>query len=232
MTVILNPVANKRKSKADYEKYCAPLFHLAGLKVSVVTTETEGQAKDLTEIMDNTDCIVVAGGDGTVHEVLTGLLRRNDSHIASKRFPIGILPVGKSNRVAYKLNSAFNEKDRKAKYVQSVFCFCSILKVYNLHRILGESSMAVVRQVLSGIDVMRVEGDQGRPVFTIGQLSIGQIRNTISKLDQYWYFGQTMKPYLTFFFQSFKVTFKVSKHCFDFLLFLESGRTMGRKETG
>lgn len=185
VTVILNPVANKRKSKADYEKYCAPLFHLAGLKVSVVTTETEGQAKDLTEIMDNTDCIVVAGGDGTVHEVLTGLLRRNDSHIASKRFPIGILPVGKSNRVAYKLNSAFNEKDRKAK-------------------ILGESSMAVVRQVLSGIDVMRVEGDQGRPVFTIGQLSIGQIRNTISKLDQYWYFGQTMKPYLTFFFQSFK----------------------------
>lgn len=117
MTVILNPVANKRKAKADYEKYCAPLFHLAGLKVSVVTTESEGQAKDLTEIMENTDCIVVAGGDGTVHEVITGLLRRNDSNIASKRFPIGILPVGKSNRVAYKLNSTFTEKDTKAKYV-------------------------------------------------------------------------------------------------------------------
>lgn len=59
VTVILNPVANKKKSKDDYEKYCAPLFHLAGLKVSLVTTEAEGQAKDLMEIMDNTDCVVV-----------------------------------------------------------------------------------------------------------------------------------------------------------------------------
>lgn len=75
--------------------------------------------------------------------------------------------------------------------------------------------MAVVREVLGDVDVMKVEGDQGRPVYTIGQLSIGQIRNTISKLDQYWYLGQTMKPYLTFFFQSFKVIIQIFKkpHC-------------------
>lgn len=116
MTVILNPVANKKKARDDYEKYCAPLFHLAGLRTSLVLTEREGEAKDLMEIMDNAHCVVVAGGDGTVHEVVTGLLRRADVNEAIKRFPIGIVPLGKHNRVAFQLNrSNFNENDIKAK---------------------------------------------------------------------------------------------------------------------
>lgn len=59
---------------------------------------------------------VVAGGDGTVHEVVTGLLRRNDSQMAVKRFPIGIVPCGKINTVAFNLNkNTFNVNDIKAK---------------------------------------------------------------------------------------------------------------------
>lgn len=40
-------------------------------------TDYEGQAKKLLEIMGNTDLIIIAGGDGTVQEVLQepGLLR-------------------------------------------------------------------------------------------------------------------------------------------------------------
>lgn len=119
--MILNPVANGRKGRAQYEKYCAPLFHLAGLKVSLVVTEAEGQAKELMEIMANTDCVVVAGGDGTVHEVITGLLRRPDSSQASQRFPIGIVPIGRNNFLANKLNSHSWDAnvDTKAKLVSS-----------------------------------------------------------------------------------------------------------------
>lgn len=65
--------------------------------------------------------------------------------------------------------------------------------------------MSVIRQLLNEVDVMKVEGDQGRPVYSLGALNVGQIRNTIGKLDEYWYLGQRMKPYLTFFFQSFRV---------------------------
>ncbi|XP_075679546.1 acylglycerol kinase-like protein Mulk [Dermatophagoides pteronyssinus] len=187
VTVLLNPVANKRKGKADYEKYCAPLFHLAGIKVSLVITEAEGQVKDLMEIMDNTDCVVVAGGDGTVHEAITGLLRRKDSSDALRRFPIGILPIGKNNSISYKLNSQiFDPKtDEKAK-------------------ILAESSMAVIRQTLNNVDVMKIEGERGRPVYSIGFMNIGQLQDVFRKVDQYWYLGQRMKPYLALFFQSFK----------------------------
>lgn len=115
VTVLLNPVANKRKSRANYDKYCAPLLHLAGLRVSLVVTEAEGQAGELMEIMDNTDAVLIAGGNGTVHEAVTGLLRRPDSWSAARRFPIGILPVGKRNTIAYDLNR-FREKNLKTHY--------------------------------------------------------------------------------------------------------------------
>lgn len=48
------------------------------MKVSVFRTEHAGQAKDLMKIMDNTDAVVVAGGDGTLSEAVTGLLSRED----------------------------------------------------------------------------------------------------------------------------------------------------------
>ena len=41
VTVILNPAANGGKSRKNYEEYCAPLLHLAGLKVSVIRTEAQ-----------------------------------------------------------------------------------------------------------------------------------------------------------------------------------------------
>ena len=70
VTVILNPASNKRKAKNLFEKYCAPLLHLAGLAVNIVTTEYAGQAKDIFEKLNSeTDVIVVAGGDGTLSEV-------------------------------------------------------------------------------------------------------------------------------------------------------------------
>ena len=65
--------------------------------------------------------------------------------------------------------------------------------------------MSLIREALNEVNVMKVEGEQGRPVYSLGQLNVGQLRNTMTKLDEYWYLGQRMKPYLTFFFQSFKV---------------------------
>lgn len=61
VTVILNPAANGGKAKKKFEQYCAPLLHLAGLKVSVIRTEGQGQAKEIMKIMEDTDAVLVAG---------------------------------------------------------------------------------------------------------------------------------------------------------------------------
>ena len=71
-------------------------------QVSVIRTESEGQAKDIMEIMADADAVLVAGGDGTIMEAVTGLLRRPD-HLEAAKIPLGVLPVGKTNSLAHKL---------------------------------------------------------------------------------------------------------------------------------
>ena len=50
--------------------------HLAGIKVSLMRTEAVGQAKEIMEIMKDADAVLIAGGDGTVMEAVTGFMRR------------------------------------------------------------------------------------------------------------------------------------------------------------
>ena len=88
------------KARHKYEEYCAPILHLAGIKVSVIRTEGEGQAKDIMEIMKDADAVLVAGGDGTLMEAVTGLMRRADADDVGRKVPVGVLPVGHTNQMA------------------------------------------------------------------------------------------------------------------------------------
>lgn len=166
ITVILNPTARNGKGKALYEKYAAPLLHLAGIKVSVFQTEQEGQAKDLMEVMDNTDAVVIAGGSGTLHEAVTGLLRRNDSETARQRFPIGVLPIGKTNSAIKSLLPSSNETE-----------------------LLANSAMAIIKESKKPVDVMKIKGNRGKEVYAISNLELGIFRDTDSYVNRYWFFG-------------------------------------------
>ncbi len=141
VTVVLNPAACGGKGRARFESYCAPLLHLAGIKVSVIRTEGEGQAKDIMEVIKDCDAVLLAGGDGTLMEAVTGWMRREtvlffctrslslyvaisrlistyngDSILQTDKFklPIGLLPVGYENRMARNLfPSSANSSDAK-----------------------------------------------------------------------------------------------------------------------
>ena len=89
VTVVLNPAASGGGARKRFEEYCAPLLNLAGLKVSVIRTEAKGQAKEILAVMEDTDAVLVAGGDGTLQETVTGLLRRSDFEQISRALPIG-----------------------------------------------------------------------------------------------------------------------------------------------
>ena len=39
-------------------------------------TEGEGQAKDVLEVVKDCDAVLIAGGDGTLMEAVTGFMRR------------------------------------------------------------------------------------------------------------------------------------------------------------
>ncbi|CAG7722994.1 unnamed protein product [Allacma fusca] len=100
ITLFLNPAASGRKSRPKFEKFSEPILHMAGFLVTIVKTERVDEAKELAGLIQKTNIIAVAGGDGTLSEVVTGLLRREDASEAAKTYPIGIIPVGYDNQFA------------------------------------------------------------------------------------------------------------------------------------
>jgi acylglycerol kinase len=54
-------------------------------------------------MLAQTDGLVVAGGDGLVSEVVSGLIERTDGCLASG-FSVGLLPSGTANAMANELD--------------------------------------------------------------------------------------------------------------------------------
>ncbi|XP_063377888.1 acylglycerol kinase, mitochondrial isoform X2 [Cydia fagiglandana] len=167
VTVILNPVANKRSAKKDFEKYCEPLLHLAGLQVDVVQTASEGNAKEIVE-------------------TLKGLLRRNDE---ANRFPLGVLPLGRTNKLGNSLFPGGSDNVEKVKQ-------------------LIDASMAIIRGKTEWKDALKIEqitdGEETpRPIFAMSSIEWGAFRDTMAKKDKYW-FTAGLREYATFLFNGYK----------------------------
>jgi diacylglycerol kinase (ATP) len=94
--VILNPYANRwgAKSRADDT---AAAFRAAGVDCDLTITTTAGQGTPEAEAAAHSgdyDAIIAAGGDGTINEVINGLLRAAGN---GPTRPFGIVPLGTAN---------------------------------------------------------------------------------------------------------------------------------------
>lgn len=165
-TVILNPAACNGKANNLFEKNAAPILHLAGVQITVVKTDYEGQAKKLIELMEETDMLIVAGGDGTLQEVITGLLRRPDQDIFSKT-PIGFIPLGSHNSLSPSLHLL---SDNKVKDITS-------------------ATLSILKGETVPLDVLQIKGEKEQPVFALMGLRWGAFRDVASKISKYWYLG-------------------------------------------
>ena len=100
--VILNPYAgrwNALQRKAETEK---ALFE-AGVKYDLVTSEFIGHGYQLASqaVLEGYDTIVSAGGDGSIHEVINGMLQTESGRNEIPKF--GVLPLGTANDLAVNL---------------------------------------------------------------------------------------------------------------------------------
>lgn len=165
-TVILNPAACRGKANNLFEKNAAPILHLAGVEVNIVKTDYEGQAKKLMELMEQTDMLIVAGGDGTLQEVVTGLLRRPDEGTFSKT-PIGFIPLGSQNSLSYSLHPT---TDNKVKHITS-------------------ATLSILKGETVPLDVLQIQGDKEQPVYALLSLRWGAFRDVAASISKYWYLG-------------------------------------------
>uniref|UniRef100_A0A7M4FLR3 Acylglycerol kinase, mitochondrial n=3 Tax=Crocodylus porosus TaxID=8502 RepID=A0A7M4FLR3_CROPO len=164
-TVFLNPAACKGKARNLFEKNAAPILHLSGLDITIVKTDYEGQAKKLLELMENTDLIIIAGGDGTVQEVITGLLRRADEAAFSK-IPIGFIPLGKTSTLSHTL---YPESTNQVQHITN-------------------ATLAILKGETVPLDILQIKGEK-EPVFAVTGLRWGSYRDTGVKVSKYWYLG-------------------------------------------
>lgn len=86
--LIVNPLAGKGRGVADSQRALTS----AGIDFDLAVTAHRGNATELAAQarLDGRDLVIAAGGDGTVHEVVNGLL----SDGGGRSPALGMLPVG------------------------------------------------------------------------------------------------------------------------------------------
>uniref|UniRef100_A0AAQ5YFT8 Acylglycerol kinase, mitochondrial n=1 Tax=Amphiprion ocellaris TaxID=80972 RepID=A0AAQ5YFT8_AMPOC len=154
------------KANNLFEKNAAPILHLAGVEITIVKTDYEGQAKKLIELMEQTDMLIVAGGDGTLQEVITGLLRRPDQDTFSNT-PIGFIPLGSHNSLSPSLHLL---SDNKVKDITS-------------------ATLSILKGETVPLDVLQIKGEKEQPVFALMGLRWGAFRDVAATISKYWYLG-------------------------------------------
>jgi len=103
LMMIVNPAAGKGKYE-DGLPFALKLLSMAGYETTVFFTEYSGHATELAEMhADSFDRILVLGGDGTLGEVISGLLR------LERRPEVGYIPIGTANDIARTLSLPKND---------------------------------------------------------------------------------------------------------------------------
>lgn len=213
VVVVLNPTANKRNAESNFSKYCEPILHLAGITVDIIKTDSEGHARRYVEeeLVVLPEAVIVAGGDGTVSEVITGLLRREAS------CTVGVLPVGRTSAVA---NALFTNRTANISSEGAESTDNDSSRVAHV-RALANASLAIVRGKIIARDVMKIEllrndhededDEVRKPIYAISSVKWGSFRDALALRDKYWYLGP-LRERAAIFFNAFRST-KLKWYC-------------------
>jgi len=100
--LIVNPTAGKMKSKSELFDIIN-LFRENNYITTTITTASKGDATTIVKQYANEhDMIVCCGGDGTLNEIISGLMQ------IKSQIPIGYLPAGSTNDMAKTLKLPMN----------------------------------------------------------------------------------------------------------------------------
>ena len=97
--IITNPASGKHKSISTLNGLLIPYLKERNINYeSFITKDTlHAQNKLNTCNLNDINRIIVLGGDGTMHEVINGMLTRKDN----KNLPVGLLPTGSGNSLLH-----------------------------------------------------------------------------------------------------------------------------------
>ena len=97
----VNPYGGGKRGPKILKKIL-PLFEEKNIQLTIIETEYAGHNKELANQLDMNgyDGFCCIGGDGTMYEVINGLMTRKDG----QKFPIGLITGGTGNSFMYDLD--------------------------------------------------------------------------------------------------------------------------------
>jgi len=95
LAVIINPNSGKKINKIDRIE---SFFKLNDIPYEILATKKAGDSFTIPLELDfdKYSALIACGGDGTIFEVINGMMERTDG----KRLPIGTIPNGSGNGIA------------------------------------------------------------------------------------------------------------------------------------
>ncbi|KAH8234779.1 hypothetical protein KR032_003156 [Drosophila birchii] len=150
--VLLNPKSGSGRAREVFNMHVTPVLNEAEVPYDLYVTKHSDFAIEFmsTRCLDAWCCVVAVGGDGLFHEIINGLLQREDWAHVLPGLALGIIPCGSGNGLARSIAHGYNEP-------------------YFSKPVLG-AALTVISGRSSPMDVVRVQLQQ-RSVYSF--LSIG-----------------------------------------------------------
>lgn len=121
LLIMINPASGSGRALSIFHRDVYPLLAEAGISMKVFVTSSSGSASDfIKEVdLDLYDGLVIISGDGLVYEVVNGIMRRSDREDVLK-IPLGIIPGGSGNGLAFSINYAVGDHQFKNPILTSI----------------------------------------------------------------------------------------------------------------
>eukprot|EP00730_Choanoeca_flexa_P007789 TRINITY_DN12393_c0_g1_i4.p1 TRINITY_DN12393_c0_g1~~TRINITY_DN12393_c0_g1_i4.p1 ORF type:complete len:476 (+),score=119.90 TRINITY_DN12393_c0_g1_i4:888-2315(+) len=177
--IIYNPISGGGTAKKMVHDLVVPVLAAARTAYTITETQYKRHAVEVVQQLDTSsvDGILIAGGDGLVHEVITGYFMNPDQD-GIRRIPVGIAPSGTANAMANTIHR------HPSKTPVSL---------------VGRAALAVAKGLTCKVDVIRVERetvDDEKLVYALSCFGWGIAGAVALKADKLrWIPGQKKARY-------------------------------------
>ena len=98
--IIANPNSGTKKTIDILKDFVEPKLKDYKIDFDILVTKSKGHATKIVSEnnLSEYDAIIIVGGDGTIHEVINGMMQNKTNNI-----PIGIIPSGSGNSLVHDL---------------------------------------------------------------------------------------------------------------------------------
>lgn len=139
---IYNPHSGKEQIASKLNEILRTLAETDNELIVVPTIGSKDALERITYLKDGYDLVVCSGGDGTLKEVVTGMMKRP----VEKRIPIGYIPAGTTNDFAKSLDIPRNMTDA-AKNIMSGSPFVCDIGSFNEDNFVYIASFGIFTEV-------------------------------------------------------------------------------------